>query len=69
MKGAPDNDSGAAMTDDCRIYHSERARAELDMALKAETADAARAHYRLASLHRERSGADTSSDPLTDHRL
>lgn len=57
------------MTDDCRDYHSQRAKAELDLALKAESADAARAHHRLASLHRERSEAAASSDPLTQHRL
>ena len=57
------------MTDDCRDYHSERAQAELDLASKASCADAARAHYRLASLHRERSEAHAISDPFTQHRL
>lgn len=43
------------MADDSNAYHSARAMAELDLALKAKCADAARAHLRLSSLHLERS--------------
>ena len=43
------------MTDEHLQYHSRRAMAELDMALKASNADAARAHFRLSSLHLEKS--------------
>jgi hypothetical protein len=43
------------MTDERLQYHSRRAMAELDLALKASNADAARAHFRLSSLHLEKS--------------
>jgi hypothetical protein len=46
------------MTHDQLRYHSERAVAELDMALKASNVDAARAHFRLSSLHLEKSRAE-----------
>ena len=35
-------------------YHIDRARAELDLAYRAEVATAAEAHMRLAALHMER---------------
>lgn len=57
------------MADDCRDYHSERARAEHDLALKASSADARRAHFRLSSLHLERARTPEPDDPLTQHRL
>ena len=57
------------MADDCRDYHSERARAEHDLALKASTADARRAHLRLSALPRERAQAPAPDDPLIQHRL
>lgn len=57
------------MADDCRDYHSERARAERDLALKASSADARRAHFRLSSLHLERAQAPEPDDPLIQHRL
>ena len=41
--------------DDRNSYHSERARAELELARRATCPDAARAHRRLASLHEEKS--------------
>jgi hypothetical protein len=41
--------------DDLKTYHSERALAELDLAERATCPDAARAHYRLSSLHQEQS--------------
>jgi hypothetical protein len=43
------------MDDDIIQYHSQRAMAELDMALGASCPDAARAHFRLSSLHLEKS--------------
>jgi hypothetical protein len=43
------------MTDESLQYHSQRAMAELDLALKASNAEAARAHFRLSSLHLEKS--------------
>jgi hypothetical protein len=58
------------MTDEQSKYHSERAMAELDMALRAGNADAARAHFRLSSLHLERSKAEESTRPaLGQHHL
>ena len=57
------------MADDCRDYHSERARAEHDLALKASSADARRAHFRLSSLHLERARTPEQDDPLSQHRL
>ena len=57
------------MADDCRDYHSERARAEHDLALKASTAGARRAHFRLSSLHLERARTPEPDDPLIQHRL
>ena len=42
------------MTDDDRNYHLERARAELDLAYRAERKDVAAAHMRLSSLHMQR---------------
>lgn len=41
------------MTEDLQ-FHSERAMAELDMALRAGHEGAARAHFGLSSLHLER---------------
>jgi hypothetical protein len=35
-------------------FHSERAKAELDLARRAETAAAAQAHLRLSQLHAEK---------------
>jgi hypothetical protein len=43
--------------DDRNSYHSERARAELELAQRATCPDAARAHRRLATLHQEKSVA------------
>lgn len=57
------------MADDCRDYHSERARAERDLASKASTPDAARAHLRLSKLHLERAQATGPGDPLLQDRL
>jgi hypothetical protein len=45
------------MNDKIVEYHSARAMAELDMALSASSPDAARAHFRLSSLHLEKSRA------------
>lgn len=45
------------MTDEHLQYHARRAMAELDLALKASNADAARAYFRLSSLHLEKSQA------------
>jgi hypothetical protein len=44
-------------------YHSKRAMAELDLALSATCVDAARAHFRLSSLHLEKSQA--TGEPAT----
>ena len=58
------------MADDPSAYHSARAMAELDLALKAKCADAARAHFRLSSLHLERSQpAGEPAGPRGDTRL
>jgi hypothetical protein len=43
------------MHDEIIRYHADRAIAELDMALAARNAEAARAHFHLSSLHLERS--------------
>jgi hypothetical protein len=42
------------MRDEDHSYHIERARAELDAAYRAETADVAAAHLRLCSLHMQK---------------
>jgi len=57
------------MVDDSRDYHTERAKAELDMAKKASTPDAARAHLRLSSLHRDLVKPTPSHEPIARHRL
>jgi hypothetical protein len=59
------------MADDRSKYHSERAMVELDLALKASCADAARAHFRLSSLHLEKSQAlGGTADPRSaQHHL
>jgi hypothetical protein len=41
-------------TDDRHLYHTERARAELDAAYRAEKAEIAAAHLRLCSLHMQK---------------
>ncbi|HEX8214259.1 MAG TPA: hypothetical protein VF582_02175 [Allosphingosinicella sp.] len=43
--------------DEDRKYHTERARAELDMANRAERSDVASAHLLLSSLHMQRARA------------
>jgi len=40
--------------DDDHLYHTERARAELDAAYRAEEADVAAAHLRLCALHMQK---------------
>ena len=40
--------------DDDRQYHSDRARAELDWAYRAERTAVAEAHMRLSALHMQR---------------
>ena len=57
------------MVDDSRDYHTERAKAELDMAKKASTPDAARAHLRLSSLHRDLVKPTRTHEPIARHRL
>lgn len=42
------------LNDEDRSYHSDRARAELDMAYRCENSEVANAHMRLASLHMAR---------------
>lgn len=46
-----------------RKYHIERARAELDMAYRAERSDAASAHLLLSSLHMQRARAVSEPAP------
>jgi hypothetical protein len=52
-------------------YHTARARAELDMAYRAERAEVVEAHLRLSSLHMQRARvADrpgAASLPVTGH--
>jgi hypothetical protein len=60
------------MTDDDRDYHLGRARAELDLAYRAERKDVAAAHMRLSSLHMQRiaqedAGEPRSAIPLNGH--
>lgn len=54
------------MNDESIEYHSARAMAELDMALSASCPDAARAHFRLSSLHLEKSRTLGRTLQLTD---
>ena len=42
------------MRDDDHFYHTERARAELDAAYRADAPDVAAAHLRLCSLHMQK---------------
>jgi hypothetical protein len=52
--------------DDTCKYHTERARAELDMAYRAERQDVASAHLLLSSLHmrRARAAAEPAASAL-----
>jgi hypothetical protein len=54
------------MQDDVR-FHSERAMAELDSALRAANAPSARAHFTLSALHfqRIRTLSETLKPPFT----
>jgi hypothetical protein len=46
-----------------RDYHEERARAELDLAYRAEHKSVAEAHFRLSAMHMERVRALTTGRP------
>ena len=55
--------------DDEKDYHIERARAELDLAYRADARPAAEAHLRLSSLHMERVRQADSSTGAAASRL
>ncbi|HLL59254.1 MAG TPA: hypothetical protein VK391_05115 [Allosphingosinicella sp.] len=52
-------------------FHSERAEAELDLALSANSVQAARAHFGLSVLHVDKmqslAGAEPSAEGVSDH--
>ena len=55
--------------DETGQYHMDRARAELDLAYRAEVTSAAEAHMRLAALHMERVRlAGAAAQPAPEQR-
>ena len=55
--------SDKVTTQDRIQFHSERAAVELDMALRAGSVPAAKAHFSLSALHLERVGSLREAEP------